>query len=64
MVQSPPLKNVHTHPGRSMTVGHMRWLVSHVGQTKVCINLFFSFDLILYVPSTIFQLERDRSSWV
>ena len=23
---------------------------------------FFSFDLILYVPSTIFQLNRDRSS--
>ena len=22
------------------------------------------FDLILYVPSTIFQLYRDRSSWV
>ena len=23
----------------------------------------FLFDLILYVPSTIFQLKRDRSSW-
>ena len=22
------------------------------------------FDLILYIPSTIFQLNRDRSSWV
>ena len=22
------------------------------------------FDLILYVPSTIFQLNRDKSSWV
>ena len=22
------------------------------------------FDLILYVPSTIFQLKRDGSSWV
>ena len=22
------------------------------------------FDLILYVPSTIFQINRDRSSWV
>ena len=22
------------------------------------------FDLILYVPSTIFQLNRDESSWV
>ena len=22
------------------------------------------FDLILYIPSTIFKLNRDRSSWV
>ena len=26
--------------------------------------LFCLFDLILYVPSTIFQLNRDGSSWV
>ena len=26
--------------------------------------LYFLFDLIHYVPSTIFQLNRDRSSWV
>ena len=25
---------------------------------------FCLFDLILYVPSTIFQLNRDESSWV
>ena len=25
---------------------------------------FVLFDLILYVPSTIFQLYRDGSSWV
>ena len=25
---------------------------------------FSLFDLILYIPSTIFQLNRDRSSWV
>ena len=25
---------------------------------------FISFDLIIYVPSTIFQLNRDGSSWV
>ena len=25
---------------------------------------FVLFDLFLYVPSTIFQLYRDRSSWV
>ena len=26
--------------------------------------MFCLFDLILYVPSTIFQLNRDGSSWV
>ena len=26
--------------------------------------LFVLFDLILYVPSTIFHLNRDGSSWV
>ena len=26
--------------------------------------VLFLFDLILYVPSTIFQLHRDGSSWV
>ena len=26
--------------------------------------LFVLFDLILYVPSTIYQLNRDGSSWV
>ena len=29
------------------------------GDSTVCL-----FDLILYVPSTIFQLNRDGSSWV
>ena len=28
------------------------------------IPFFCLFDLILYVPSTIFQLYRDGSSWV
>ena len=28
------------------------------------IFLLVLFDLILYVPSTIFQLYRDRSTWV
>ena len=28
------------------------------------IDDFLLFDLILYVPSTIFQLNRDGSSWV
>ena len=30
----------------------------------VSVCLFCLFDLILYVPSTIFQLNRDGSSWV
>ena len=29
-----------------------------------CFVLFVLFDLILFVPSTIFQLNRDGSSWV
>ena len=28
------------------------------------IRQFCLFDLILYVPSTVFQLNRDGSSWV
>ena len=32
---------------------------------QVCLNFSFAlFDLILYAQSTIFQLNRDRSSWV
>ena len=27
-------------------------------------KIFVLFDLILYIPSTIFQLNRDGSSWV
>ena len=32
-------------------------------QEKIMVQMFL-FDLILYVPSTIFQLNRDGSSWV
>ena len=35
-----------------------------VGVTQPLILCFVLFDLILYVPSTIFQLNRDGSSWV
>ena len=31
---------------------------------KVVKEFLYMFDLILYVPSTIFQLNRDGSSWV
>ena len=34
-------------------------LLSLIDADFVCL-----FDLILYVPSTIFQLNRERSSWV
>ena len=35
------------------------------GSTDYQMNLFVClFDLIPYVPSTIFQLYRDGSSWV
>ena len=30
----------------------------------VPVKVTFLFDLILYVPSTIFQLNRDGSSWI
>ena len=37
-----------------------------VGANLQCVNNHFVclFDLILYVPSTIFQLYRDGSFWV
>ena len=31
---------------------------------KTDFSVFVLFDLILYAPSTIFQLNRDGSSWV
>ena len=31
---------------------------------RFCLCIFDLFDLILYVSSTIFQLNRDGSSWV
>ena len=48
---------------------HMSKCQSHVAAIfmllvlKNCLNDIL-FDLILYIPSTIFQLNRDRSSWV
>ena len=41
------------------------WSPSGKGLTSwLRLFVFFLFDLILYVPSTIFQLYRDGSSWV
>ena len=40
--------------------------VDSVTQLPVIGKILYSclFDLILYIPSTIFQLNRDGSSWV
>ena len=42
---------------------HVHWL-SSFKHLKLPISIVCLFDLILYVPSTIFQLNRDRSSLV
>ena len=44
-------------------------VVKDIESTQKSINtslllVCFLFDLILYIPSTIFQLNRDGSSWV
>ena len=36
----------------------------NIGSFKKEITYLLLFDLILYVPSTNFQLNRDGSSWV
>ena len=40
---------------------HDGHLMTELQQNRITVCLF---DLILYVPSTIFQLNRDGSSWV
>ena len=39
-------------------------LILRVVKEVRCMRMLVLFDLILYVPSTIFQLNRDGSSWV
>ena len=46
------------HPGQA-SVHHI--MTVHSSGPNMC---KFLFDLILYIPSTIFQLNRDESSWV
>ena len=36
----------------------------HIDTIVMRLPIVFLFDLILYVPSKIFQLNRDGSSWV
>ena len=64
---------------RPISLQHKKWMSDGISQTLACLiilDVFFIrvsnssslifclFDLILYVPSTIFQLYRDESSWV
>ena len=39
-------------------------LLCNFSSVKLFLIYLFLFDLILYVPSTTFQLYRDGSSWV
>ena len=53
----------------SFPLGAMGWSVivalpGHIHMLFINLILFFLFDFILYVPSTILKLCGDRSSWV
>ena len=70
--QSPIVTGARTEVVRSQGPQLMRGLTVEIVETvgiavkgKCCGQApVFLFDLILYIPSTIFQLCRDRSSWV
>ena len=47
---------------QQMTKEHVKFPKT-CGDKQVTVVVFL-FDLILYVPSTIFQSNRDESSWV
>ena len=47
-----------------LTEQHLEFLGLKGGCAGSFVCLLVLFDLILYVPSTIFQLNRDGSSWV
>ena len=49
-------------PKQTKFMAEMRFQSNHL--CHLTFLLLFLFDLILYVPSTIFQLYRDGSSWV
>ena len=40
------------------------YVYAKVGTLEQLLKIQFLFDLIIYVPSTIFRLNRDWSSWV
>ena len=59
----------HFYSGVSYRFGKRYDVHNNVAYIIVRNNHFFTqemilYDLILYVPSTIFQLNRDWSSWV
>ena len=43
---------------------HSSFAIILMGKRELVAFVCFLLDLILYVPSTIFQLNRDGSSWV
>ena len=58
--------NVYVHLPSKIFYKKKKMCTEMVGANLQCVNNHFVclFDLILYVPSTIFQLYRDGSFWV
>ena len=59
-VQNSPWRSIISLPVKIIDI--QKLVFSAFGLTIR--GMLFLFDLILYVPSTIFQLNRDGSSWV
>ena len=60
-------KILHQNFGQNAKLNHK--IIARIDKSKDTDHTsppvaLFLFDLILYVPSTIFQLNRDGSSWV
>ena len=64
LLDAPPLEpDLQEHlPGRLVSCPGMRYV--HINLLTSIVVFVCLFDLIIYVPSTIFQLNRDGSSWV
>ena len=52
------------HCGAVSIEQHKFFATAHNLKVTMSSHRLILFDLILYVPSTIFQLNRDGSSWV
>ena len=59
-------KNVHMYYIRVKEGKNEKLKKESIMRISILISIYtvFLFDLILYVPSTIFQLNREGSSWV